>query len=289
MKISRLLFLVAPTLVLVGCGGGAPKPAATADAAVMQMVDSMQKNQPEGLWDMLPSSYQTEANETLHRFADKMPADMYNQGTGLLQKLEKVLKTKKDLILENPMLEESPVDISESYDQMVAVLSAFTSSDLMSVEKMKSADIGQLVASIGGELMDVATRMDLEEAASTGELQEMLEFKQTMASVKAELISEDGDSAVVRISAVDEDPEEVEFVKVEGKWIPADLAEGWSEMIAEFKSGVEEMEITPEQASQVKMGITMVGSILDQLQAAETQEDLEMIIGGALGMLMMGF
>jgi hypothetical protein len=60
-------------------------------------------------------------------------------------------------------------------------------------------------------------------------------------------------------------------------------------MIAEFKSGVEEMEITPEQASQVKMGITMVGSILDQLQAAETQEDLEMIIGGALGMLMMGF
>jgi hypothetical protein len=282
-------FLLLPALFfLTGCGGGAPKPAATADAAVMQVVDSLKSNQPEGFWNMLPASYQTQANEVLHDFANKMPPAMYDQGAGLLVKLEKVLTTKKDLILANPMLEQVPVDVSANYDHVVAMLSAVTSSDLMSVDKLKSADIGSLMSSIGGEMMEAASKIEVDQSAATGDMQEALEFKKKLDSVKAELVSEEGDTAVVRITAEGEDPEEVEFVKVEGKWIPTELAEGWSEMITEAQAGVAEINITPEMASQAQMMMGMAGGVLDQLQQAQTQEELQQIIGGLMGMMMGG-
>ena len=65
--------------------------------------------------------------------------------------------------------------------------------------------------------------------------------------------------------------------------------DGWyasPEMIAEMKKGIAALEINPEVKTQAKMAMTMVGGVLDQLAAAESQEDLEAVIGGLMGMVM---
>jgi len=288
MKTLLSVCTLASLLFLTGCGGGTPEPAATADAAVMQMVDSLKDNEPKGLWNMLPASYQTQANEVLHDFANKMPPAVYDQGAELVVKLEKVLKTKKSLILENPMLQQAPVDASANYDQVVAILGAITSSDLMSIDKLKSADIGSLTSSIGGKMMEAASNLDTDQTPAGGDMKEALEFKKKLSSVKAELVSEEGDTAVVRITVDGEEPEDMDFIKVEGKWIPTELAEEWSEMIAEAQAAVAELNITPEQATQAQMGMSMVGGVLDQLQQANTQEEMQQILGGLMGMAMGG-
>lgn len=285
MNIKTSLLLVSPALFLLGCGGGAPKPAATADAAVMQVIDSLEKNDPSAFWHMLPESYQTQANDVLHDFAEKVPDNLYNQGAGLVKKLEEVLSTKKDLLLENSMVQQSPVDVSANYDQIVALLGAITSSNLKSVETLKTADIGKLMGDIGGKFMQTAANMELDQSpASTREMKEMLEFKDKLSTFNAELVSEEGDTATVRISMEGEEPEEMDFVRIEGKWLPKEMAEGWSEMIADAKAGVAGMNIDPQTASQMQMGMTMADSVLDQLLNAETQEDLQQVIGGLIGM-----
>lgn len=284
MKNSLTLLLLTPALLLVGCGGGAPKPAATADAAVMQVVDSLEQNDPSGFWHMLPASYQTQANEVLHEFAEKAPADVYDEGAALLQKLEKVLTTQKDLILESPMLAASPVDVSANYDQVVGMLGAITSSDLMSVQKMKKADIGQLMKSIGGKIMDTAAQMEIDPNATPDDVQDFMEFKNQLSTLEAELVSEDADVATVLLSIEGEEPEEVEFVKIEGKWLPKEIAENWSEMIAEAKAELADFEISPQQAAQIKMGMNMADTVLDQLLEAETPQEFQQAIMSVIGM-----
>jgi hypothetical protein len=288
MKTITTFLSVCACLILTGCGGGASKPAATADAAVMQAVSSMQDNDPSAAWDMLPASYQEQANGLMHEFAGKIPADLYDSSANLLVKLEKVLSSKKDLILANPQLKSVPVDVSKNYDDAVAMLGILTSSDLMSAEKMKSADIGKMMSTTGAKLMKKASEVEIDDSVKTDDMSDMLEMQAKLASVKAELVSEEGDTAVVKITAKDEDPEEIDFVRIEGKWIPKDLAEGWSEMITEAKAGIAEINITPEQAAQANMMIGMVNGLLDQIQAAKTQEELMQAVGGAMGMMMGG-
>lgn len=284
MKKTLSLLALSPALFLIGCGSGTPKPAATADAAVMQAVDSLEENDPSGIWHMLPASYQTQANGVLHDFAEKMPSDVYEQGAELAKKLENVLKSKKSLLLESPMLASAPIDVSANYDQAVAIIGAVTSSDLMSVESLKKADIGVLLGSIGRKLMETADKMELDQNQAPFQMSQAMGAKDKLGTMNAELVSEDGDIATVRLSMEGEPPQELEFVKIEGKWIPGDVADNWGQMIAQAKAGVADMEIPPQVAAQIKMGMTMADSVLEQLLKAETQEDLEQVFTGLMGM-----
>lgn len=290
MKSLSLLFVSLLVLLNAGCGGGssAPKPAATADAAVMQVVDALNDNNAAGPWDMLPASYQGELTAVKNEFAAKMDADIWNGAGGLMKKLHSVLKDQKELLLASPMMEGVPMkeDVSANYDQLVAILGTLCESELTTLEGLQSMDIGEYLRSTGSELMKAASEIEVSEDSSKPMgMNHMVKMPGKMLSTQAELVSEEGDSAVVKITAEGEEPVEVTFVKVEGKWVPEDLAEEFPEMIAELRQGLSEMEIPPEAKAQVQMGLTMIGGVLDQIAAAKTQEELQ---GALMGLMMMG-
>jgi len=283
---STLKFLgLLPALILIGCGGGAPKPAATADAAIMQVVEGIQNHEPQSIWNALPASYQEDVNGLAHELAAKVPAELHSGIATLSTKLEEVLKTKKDLLLENPMMSSAPVDVAGNYDQVVSILGVLNKSDLMDNAKLKSCDVGALLSSTGAELMKQAASVTLDDNMAPAQMGGLMEINEKLKSFKAELVSEEGDTAVVRMSAEGEEPKEETFVKVEGKWIPQEMSEGWDEMIAEAKKGIAEINITPEQSAQVQMGLAMIGGVLDQVKTANSQEELQQILGGVMGMM----
>ncbi len=287
------LALLAFALITAGCGSQkAPAPAATADAAFHNLTSAIESNDLHGAWHFLPESYQADANGILHEFAEKMDAQLWNAGTGTFQKVEEVLRTKKNLILQNEILAQMPgkAELEENYDHLVNILGILKSSDLMDLDKLKTADLGRILSTTGNSLMNEAAKMEVEGSMEIPGLSDVKDAQSEMANMKAELISEEGDEAVVRITGDGDHDAEVEFVRVEGKWIPKDLAEEWPEMIREFREGLQEIgQIPPGEKQQIMMGINMVNGVLDQMLAAETPEDMQNVLAGVMGMMMGGF
>jgi len=275
-------------LFLCACGGGssAPKPAATADGAVMQVVEALNENNAAGPWHMLPAGYQSELNSVKTAFAEKLDAEVYNGGADLVAKLGSVLKTKMKLILANPMLQGVPMrsELESNYDHLVTVLGILGTSEYASLEGLKTTGIGEFLTSTGSELMEAASRMEIsDESPKPMGMNSMMKVPGQVLNLQAELVSEEGDSAVVKLTTEGEEPEEMTFVRVEGKWIPEELAKDFPEMIEQMRKSVAEFEMTPQMKSQALMGINMANRLLDQIASAETQEELQVALGGVLG------
>jgi len=285
--------LLAFALISAGCGSQkAPAPAATADAAFHNLTSAIESNDLHGAWHFLPESYQADANGLLHEFAGKMDKGLWDAGTGTFKKVEEVLRTKKDLILQNEMLAQFPgkSELEENYDHLVNILGILKNSDLMDLEKLANADLGRILSTTGKNLMNEAAKMDVKGSMEIPGLSDLKETQSEMANMKAELISEEGDEAVVRITGDDDHDAEVDFVRVEGKWIPKDLADEWPQMIQEARAGLQEIgQIPPAERQQIMMGINMVNGVLDQMLAAETPEDMQNVLAGVMGMMMGGF
>ncbi len=290
MKILTVCFTLFSLLMLSACGGSssAPAPAATADAAIMQVIDALNENNAAGPWDMLPASYQTQLTEVKNEFATKMDVDVWNSGAGLVKKLHTVLGDQKELLLASPLLESVPMkeDLSANYDQLVVILGEVAESDLSSLEGLKTMDIGEYLRTTGSSIMAATSKIEISETSKKPMgMNSMLKMPGKMLSTKAELVSEEGDTAIVKMITEGEEPQDVPFVKVEGKWIPADLVEAFPEMVGEMRESLSGLEIPPEAKAQVQMGMTMVSGVLDQVAAAKTQEELQ---GALMGIMMMG-
>jgi hypothetical protein len=96
------------------------------------------------------------------------------------------------------------------------------------------------------------------------------------------------DTATLRLTTANEEPEEVEMVRVEGRWIPADLAEEWPEMMANARRQLDEM--TPENMESMKtqamMGLGMAEGLIEQIATIETAEQFDAAVGPMLEGLM---
>lgn len=291
IKPTLTLSLLSFTLLWSGCGRSGPPPvAATPDQAMLNVARAMQNNDPTGAWHMLPASYQNDLNEVVSAYAAAMDADLWNAGAATFGKVEEVLRTKQNLILNSSFanMAGGRAQLETPYGHAVTILGILKSSDLMDLQRMRNADLEKVISTTGRELMRELAKIDAENVPVPG-MEETLGVRDMFAGLQAETISQDGDQALVRITVPGEPAEDVEFVRVEGKWIPADMAEEWEEMIADMREGVSEIAaIGPAEKSQALGMLAMVNNVLDQMLAANTAEELEAVLGGLMGMMMGG-
>ena len=234
LAFSALLLIAT---VAVGCGGSVSVPD-TPDGMMNTVVKELSNKNPGVLWDAMPASYQTDLESIVHEAAGKMDAEVYDKAFVVLNKALDVLKNKKDFILGLPML-QSPMfpvkgdDLKANWDGVVDVLSILASSDLKSLSSVKSLDVGDFLRSTGGKLMKRA-----EELTALSPDPEMKKVWTILNTFNAEIVSTEGDTAKIKISAEGEKPDEIDMVKVEGKWVPKDMAEGWKNFIEEMKQNL---------------------------------------------------
>ena len=250
----------------------------------MAVVNGLGENQPQVIWQALPASYQNDISGLVREFAGQMQDSLWDQIFGTLTKLTRVLDEKRQFVLEHPLvaqqLSKSP-NAEATYDAVVTLLKTILSSDISSLQRLSDFDGERFLATTGSQVM--ARMGDL--AALAPDSKETLD---EISSLSVTLSRTEGERAWVLIEKPDEKTEEVEFVLVEGKWVPAEMAEGWDSGIAQMREELNKLNFDPAQTAQAGALLAMVDGSLNGLLAAQTAEEFQATLQGMLGLAMMG-
>ncbi len=267
-------------LFATSCGGGGSNIQLPSDpkGTVEAIVHHVGQNNPEVLWVALPPSYQSDVTGLVHDFAAKMDAELYDQTFALLRKIVGVMRDKKDFILDHPMARN--VDSAEAHanwDQVVGLFDTIVNSDLSSTSSLRSLDIGDFLRTDGHQLMQQFSALS------------KLSPEDPMAILRqasVELVKESGETATLKLSVPNKPAEEVRFMRIEGKWLPMEMVEGWDKAIAEAHDSLEKMPSgTDEQSkAQAQMIMAMVEAVVDRMAAANSQEEFNAALSGIMGM-----
>ncbi|MFO0725272.1 MAG: hypothetical protein U1E65_15930 [Myxococcota bacterium] len=286
MRSLRFIGALAVPLALASACSKSEKP----DAFIVA-TQKAAAGEPQALFDALPASYQKDAQGVVAAFAAKIPAQPWNDSFSLLAKLSKVFETKKDFVLGHPALKGmvKPEDVAKGWDPLVHMVSTVANSDIKTADGMKKLDIRAYMA---GPLAQVIA--DFEKAAEVAAnvpgggagAAKFSKMKNSLKTAKITIEKEEGDHATVKVEMEGEKTETTEMVKVEGKWIPKELADGWPKAMAEAKAGIEKMNVEPAMIAQFNAMKGMIDPALDGLLAAKTQDEFNAQIDGVMKAVM---
>lgn len=284
----RLVVLL--LLVTIGCGGGPADQLAipdTPDGTVRVVLDGLVQHHPEVGWRVLPGSYQQDVTDLSREFADTVDPAVFDRAVAVARKGVVVLQGKKDLILSSRYLEQSPVDaasVDAIWEASVYMLDALLASDLTDLETMREIDVEALLSTTGTAIMDSASEMPAESDETVSFAERVAAWEQT----EVELLSGEGDRAVVMLTVPDEEPIEMPMARIEGRWIPTELAAQWPAAVDQTRTRIE--MFGSDDAAQIRVqvlfGIGIVEGFIDQIDLMETTEEFDDLVGGVLGNIM---
>lgn len=291
-----ILFRTAPHLVVlsllipIACGGGLGDQKAipdTPDGTVRVVLDSLVQHHPEVVWNALPPSYQQDVSDLSREFADTVDPAVFERAVAVARKGALVLQSKKDIILASRYLEQAPVDaesIDAFWEASIHLLDTLLASDLADLATLREIDGEAFLATTGSALMDYAAQMPSESEEKASFSDRVAVWERT----EVELLSEEGDRAVVLLTIPDEESIEMPLVRIEDRWIPTELATQWPVAVGEARTKIE-MLGSDESAQirvQVLFGIGIVEGFIDQIDLMETTEEFDDLLGGVLGNVM---
>ena len=275
----------APGLPAAAVGGDDPV------AHFRAIIEQANAGNSDVLWQALPASYQRDVNSVVHEFAAKMDTQLWNASVSLLAKVGAVLESKQSFIATSlkqvpqladvPQLQDENV-LKQGIGGMGLVLTTIAKSDLANLDKLKTADAGNLLKSSTAQLSEATKQL---QALANNQAGPGADPTLT----KIELVSRNGDTAVLRFTpppAAKKGPQEIPMVKVEGKWVPKPMVDQWAMGVQQARQWI--ATSMQEDLQKASVGVMMVQQmatpLLDQMLQANTQAEFDKVIGQIMQM-----
>ena len=304
------------------------------ESLITAPIKALEENNPKLIWDMLPASYQKDLNGLVQTFANEMDAELWDAAFNLAGSVGELLRTKKDLVAESltGMAEgldtlnfEGPDGEDMSMPMMImglemigTMLEKFAKSELGSLAKLKTVDLGNVADTLGSDIMTLFD--DAEDSVGGNDTWGL----KTLQDIKVEVVSEDGNNATIKVSGLPETREflssttfrgtedsigewidslpdlqdmgeipfanfsefengELELMKVEDKWIPKEVANGWAEAMSAAKEGLQGgLEIPAAEKRQALAVINGVQKGLNTAKKAKTPQQFQLALMGTM-------
>ncbi|MCE9605899.1 MAG: hypothetical protein K8U03_13465 [Planctomycetia bacterium] len=282
-----LVRLTAIAVLFAGMlGSVAPATAAEApDVYFQKLLHDVGAGNGAALWKALPEDYQGDVEDLVEEFAKKMDAEIWDGGFKTIAKLAKVLKEKKEFVFGSELLKGAPAkqkeEVQKNWDAIVEALQTTATSDISTLAGVKELDLEEFFEEAGNKVVGGVLK------ASENSNPDAAAGIEKFRKAKVTLVSTEGDDAVLKLETEGEKPKDQKFTRVDGKWLPAELVEGWDDGIEKAKAQLAALKIAPEQKAQVMQIMTVVDGLLDRLLAAKDQAAFDKEIQGMMAFLPM--
>lgn len=296
--------LVIAALGFTACGkqSEAPEEAATSkraeipeapDAAIKLVLDEVAKANGAVLWQAMPASYQSDVNSIAQLAGTKIDAEIYDKTFAMVDRLAAVLNKQKEFVFNSELGgeekdEEELAQMRNAWPSVMDLVDAITSSSLATAGGLKSFE--------GEPFFEDTVSAVLAEMDALAKLQPDSEqpLLSDLDQTGIKLLESTDREASLEITVPGEEPQIKSFVKVGKRWVPLEMAETWEAQTAGARRQLE--AIDPEKMAKQKpqiLGIfAMMEGVLTQIEAAETQEQFDQALQGAMmpvmGLMMMG-
>jgi len=243
----------------------APKtePDSPAVIAVKTVLTEIDAGRLEAFAEFLPDNYRQQLESLLQTLAAKMPAELQAQLQSIAKKTITLLERKFDLVVQ--AAGSPPLD-DESQAKLAAALQGLSQIEDWDVGKSSAVDLEQILKGPASDLLTVWQSL----SAGSGALSSQTAIRQLRLA---------GDVAVLSFqSPLDPEPREVEFIQVEGHWIPKSLADGWKSAIIPWQEQIGALSETEFAAAAARLSphLLQIEGTLDQLLKAERAEELQL-------------
>lgn len=292
MKLSSKMLIPGAALCalfMTACGGSEEIPAEMTDvtipdapdAAIEMIAQELADRNGGILWEAMPASYQGDLNSIAQLAGTKIDAELYNRSFALIGRLADVADKQKTFILNTELRGKQPAEqiarIEAAWPSIIGFVKSICGSAIASAEGLQSFDGQSFFETTVSSLLGYTGGI-----ASVGGEKDPFEFG------TIQLVESNENTAVLELVSPDGIAQSEEFTKVEGRWVPTEMASEWVTTMAEAKAKLEAISL--EEIAKNKpqfIGImTMVEGILTQLEVAETQEQFDQALQGAMMPLM---
>lgn len=260
------------------------------DAAVRYVTGQLAQMNGEVLWDALPKSYRVDIIDLVRRASEKVDAENYNRSNKLLAQIAVVLESKEEFIRDTKigggLPEESRVDLMAALPILSGLLRDLSTGAIAKHEGLREFDGRRFCnESLSGLLrfLDAASELSGEEFSIAG-----------LLDLEVKVLKKNEASATLEIVVPGNEPEQENFILIEGRWLPGSITQVWTQGIANARESIE--AITAEQVEknrvQSAMALGIFEGILSQIESAQTQEAFDLALQSAamplMGLFMMG-
>ena len=257
-------------------------------AAMQTIADEVIAGNCGILWHAMPTSYQTDINDIAQLAGSRVDSEIYDKSFGFVSRFAEVADKQKLFILNTKLggelAAEQIADIEAAWPSIIGFIQTIVTSSISSSAGLKAFE-GQ---GFSEQTLPALFKYSNDLAALSNEENpfNVLEFD----SLKT--VESTDTTAVLEITFANGDVEAEDFIKVENRWVPVEMATNWSTEIGDAKKQLEAIssEEMAKNKPQIMGMITMVDGILAQLKTAETQEQFDQALQGAMmpiGLLMM--
>jgi hypothetical protein len=289
------LGLAASVLLLNGCGKKAEVAAAVTipdapDAAIQTVINEFAKGNGGIIWQAMPTSYQTDVSYLLHLAGSKIDPELYDKSFATIARLAEVIDQQQALILNSSFMQgrsaEEMAQLEAALPSIVGLLGAITSSELASSTGLLNFN--------GQDFFDTTVSQLIQYAETLGQLAGEESMLSNYMNTVVTVVEADDLQATLLTTVPGKEPVEQAFSKVEQRWVPSEMASDWVAKIAEATAELEatSMQDIAANKPQIMSVLTMIDGVLAQIAAAETQEQFDQSLKGAMmplmGLMMMG-
>ncbi len=261
----------------------------TPEEALKLYKTAIEKGLAVELLDLLPPSYVKDATGLVNEFGGRMDPEVWTKLRDTVTKAATVLASKAELLVgmageDAEMPEAAKAARVKAVREAIAAVGSLAKSDLMELDRLKTMDAKTFAKEISTAFAATTAASKAMEAEASSKTAEMFKV----------LKSETLPSGNVAITFAGEDGAEgdtEEFKQVEGRWVPAEMADEWTGSISGARDGLAKLDFTTPEGQQQKAQFLMMMQMLDpmiqQIGQAQSAEQLQQMMGGMFMPLMM--
>jgi len=296
------LMLLAGVLSFTACGNKSDSAAESTaevkipespDGAVQFIAQELAKGNGAVLWQAMPASYQNDVNGIAQLAGEKIDAEIYDKVFATVSRAVAVLDKQKAFVFGSSLTAgatgaEGSAQLRAAWPSIKKIVETLTASPLGSAAGLQSFDgaaffqdtVSNLLADI-----DALAKLDPKREQS---------LLSSFSNIAVRYVEGTENEAILELSVPGEEVETETFMKVEDRWVPQDMAVGWTTQMADARRQLEAIDPTQtaQQKPQIMNVFVMIDGVLMQIEGAKTQAQFDQALQGAMmplmGLMMMG-
>lgn len=247
----------------------------TPDKVLTQGLDALKNKKPVEAYALLPASYRKDIQDVVTSVTSKLDKEIFEMGVKILDTAVSALNKHADKLA--PMMAGMPVPFDQVKQSVIDTHKLLKDIGLLDYDNVAKFDVAGFLSAHGPKIMGEG--LDKLQAFDKAKYDEVFGMLDKVAIT----VKESGaDKAKLEVKVGDE-AEVVEFVKVEGAWVPAEMAAAWPEMIKQAKAEAEKaMKEFEANKAQSKAMLQMILTTVEEFEKTGDLSKMQGMMGGMM-------